>query len=167
MNYNFFTEINNEIQFFLNKFIKNDWIFKDELSVTKKYLFKNNDSENEKEIDISLSLYPELISYMNEKSINDNIVYDNIVEIWTCCEISIPFNDIDIIDLKKSPMINFLTKTIKDEISKFGYSPFYNQKSFKRIFTYPKINESLNIIEMKFYLNSDYGNKRKNAKFNK
>jgi len=150
MKTNFYKEIDDEVQFFVEKFKEIGWEQEDTAYLTKRLPFITNpDARNDEwKYSVGLVLYPELLSYIGDNRGTD--------EIWICCRVGINTDEEIEKDPWRSKRLTQLTDYLKEEIKKIGWKAFYDEDAFRYNFTRPEIKKNLGEVRICFYLNKDY-----------
>lgn len=155
MKNNYYNEIQNEIQFFVEKFKQIGWKQEDEGYITKRLPFITNPTARNEEwlYSVGMKLHPKILSYFGDKKTHGQTGVD---EIWICCETGIETDDVINKNFWASSRVKEFCTYMKQEIDKIGWKAFYDEDAFSGIFARPKILKNLEMIEIKFFLNKDY-----------
>ena len=152
MNTNFYSEVENEIEFFVDKFKLIGWNQEDTAYLTKKLPFTTNPTakNDEWQHSIGLVLYPIILSYYEKQPVRGYAT-----KIWIQCRVGIDYNPL-VKYPAECPRLKKVTDFLKEEINKIGYKSFYDEDSYNGNFSQPEYKQNLGEIRVSFYLNKDY-----------
>ena len=146
---NLWNDMKKQLDFFINKFKEIEWKQEDTYYIFKKVNFLVNPEarNNDYKYGFGIVFYSDLLSY------TENNKY--ILTPWVCGKISIE-NNPNIKYPVDCPRLDKVANFIKEELKKINWKPFYDEDSFKGIFSKPELRKNTENIEIKFYLNKEY-----------
>ncbi len=151
MNINLYNKIQDEINYFINIFVKNGWTineFKD--GVEKQVEFDVNPSAVNTYCKNLISIYFKynLLTYYKKDT-------GCVITPWIKCNIHIENNEY-IEYINECPRLINVVEYIRLELDRIGLKPFFDEDSFYNIFCKPKENKNVGSVSTSFYLNIDY-----------
>lgn len=144
---NLYDQVDEEINFFAQKFTEAGWTREDDAYLYKDVGFDvHPDAANEEwKTKASLTLFPELLSY------TENSKY--ILSPWLACKISVANGE------GQDERLKELTSLLVKDIESFGFKTFYDEDApFGGKFVRPEEKENMGSYSTRCYINKDYPN---------
>jgi len=138
-----------QLDFFVKKFIENGWKQEDLHYVNKRVGFLTNpDAKNDDcKYGFGIVFFTELLGYSE-----DGV---NMLTPWVVGRISIDKNP-DVKYPSDCPKLQKVTEYMKKEFKKLGLKPFYDEDAFYGNFSRPEPRQNTGDVTIKFYINMDY-----------
>lgn len=153
MNQNFDIQIEEETQYFVDKFLAIGWKCEDGTFFSKKTDFivnpsaRNHDSKHS----IGIIFSQNFLSYYKRDGEKSGYVK----EIWIKGIVRIEENK-EVKYPEECPRLQQVVKFLKEEFKKADIKPFYDEDAFMGNFTKPEVKKNLGQVSISFYVNKDY-----------
>lgn len=145
MKINLESQLQEEIEYFIEVFNNNGWFREDQAYITKKTSFViNPTSKNEdSKYTLGLVLYPELLSYGDESKTGNYITTP-----WINCRFELEYNKLN------ENIVDSVAKFLLDELKTMNIFPFKDEDALYGFLTRSKNKQGYN--QHSFYINRDY-----------